>query len=90
MRNWIIGVVVFVGLLLANPSDREHLKALDMSVEVDSGEARGSERGLEYYNFYICSAMAKRDRETRRSSLLSIGAVKIVIPLVSKQAESEK
>lgn len=84
-RNWIIGIVVFVGLMLSNPSDKEHLAALGMNVEVDSGEARGSERGLTYHNYYIVSAMVQTERESRRGKLLSIGAVKIVVPFAKRQ-----
>lgn len=84
MRNWIIGIVVFVGLMLSNPSDKEHLKAMGMHVDVDSGEARGSERGLTYHNYYVFSAMTQIEQESRREKLLSIGAVKLVVPLTRK------
>lgn len=85
MRNWIIGIVVFLALVFANPSDKEHLKALGMHVEADSGETRGSERGLTYRNYYVCSAMTQVERESRRERLLSIGAVKIVVPVGGKK-----
>lgn len=81
MRNWIIGIVVFVGLMLSNPSDKEHLKALGMLVDVDVGETRGSERGLAYVNYYVCSAMMQKDRETKKETLLSVGALMLVVPL---------
>ena len=85
MRNLIIGIVVFLALVFSNPSDKEHLKALGMQVEVASGEARGTERGLTYCNYYVCSAMTQVERDSRREKLLSIGAVKIVVPLVAKK-----
>lgn len=85
MRNWIIGIVVFAAFLLSNPSDKEHLKALGMLVDVDVGETRGSEGGMTYLNYYICSAMMQKDRETKSQKLLSLGALKLVVPLAKKE-----
>lgn len=85
MRNLIIGVVVFLAVAFSNPTDKDHLRALNMDVNVDSGETRGSERGLTYRNYYVCSAMTQLVRESKREKLLSVGAIKIVIPLAAKK-----
>lgn len=86
MRNLLIAIVIFVALTFSNPTDKDHLRALKMNVNVDSGETRGSERGLMYRNYYICSAMTQIVRETKREKLLSFGAIKIVVPIGGTRA----
>ncbi|HPA19092.1 MAG TPA: hypothetical protein PLU30_15200 [Verrucomicrobiae bacterium] len=83
MRNLIIVVLLGAVLCLSNPEEAAHMKALNARATKESGEVLGAIRSIAqavnpevaYHNYFFFSVMKRRDK------VLSIGAMKCVLPM---------
>ncbi len=82
MRNLIIAALVLGILYFANPDKADHVKAINTRASEKSGELIGAIQSianaidpeLEYHNYYLFSAMTRRDK------VVSVGLLKMVFP----------